>query len=392
MDSADSASGAPAPAAAAGKQKAAGTTNDVAFAVWTFHSPPLQDAHSVRALYESVVAPVLARMMNAPPQADASALDCAFAIAEMCSPPPQAAGSGRASPTVSITAHGEGRQLLRLVLCFTNKGRMKQSLKRTLGSALRSIEDAVERETILTAVGDTLEPLSWLGVSRVISRANLTQRHSSTQVFCQVSWSRSRLAAGRTNLVDYLRERLIADKATSTSLANFQAALGMDSLAPPPRHAVGSKRPLITFLADAVPVSEQQPPSAPSAPAEPSTSAAASSTEPATSSPPAAPAEPSTSAGAPPAPPPQPAAPNSSHMLQVLQGILQWEDAPSAAAAASSAAAIMSAVANLALEHADVLATLRLLQQQEAERTQVRCPAKLLRSDLIFVSQVLSMV
>ena len=79
-------------------------------------------------------------------------------------------------------------------------------------------------------------------------------------------------------------------------------------------------------------------------------------------------------------------------MLQVLQGILQREDEPSAAAAASSAAAIMSAVANLAREHADVLATLQLFQQQEAEKTQVRCPAKLLRSDLIFVSQVLSMV
>ena len=59
---------------------------------------------------------------------------------------------------------------------------------------------------------------------------------------------------------------------------------------------------------------------------------------------------------------------------------------------ASCAAAIMSVVANLALEHADALATLELLQQQEAARMQVRCPAELLRPDLILASQVLSMV
>ena len=386
MDAADA--GAPAPAAAAGKSKA-DSTNDIAFPVWSFRTPPLEDAQSVRNLHGRVVAPAVARMIGTAHDASTAELECAFAIAENSSPPQQGADSGGAVDLVPTHNALLGTQVLRIVLCFAGKGRMKQSIIRTLTKLMKVVENNVEREAILVALAATLEPMSWLQVSHVLSRGNLAQRSSSTRLFFEVSWGRSRQASAENNLVAYLHERLVAGAAANTELAMFQAVLGMDSLAPPPRQEGGSKRPLITFMSDAVPVKKQQPPSSSAEPAPPSSSAAATA-EPTSSSAPA-PAEPSTSAGAPPAPPAQPAAPNSTHLCS-LQRILEWDGERSATAVASSAAAIMSVVANLALEHADALATLELLQQQEAARMQVRCPAELLRPDLILASQVLSMV
>lgn len=385
------AAGAPKEAAAAGKSTAAGKgQKDVDFVVWSFRTPPLEDAQSVRTLHRTVVAPAVARMIATPPQgADSAELECAIAIAENSSPPQQGADSGGASAMVPTHSALLGTQVLRIVLCFAGKGRMKQSISRTLGKLMKVVENVVQREAILVALAATLEPMSWLQVSHVLSRGNLAQRGSSTRLFFEVSWGRSRQASAENNLVAYLHERLVAGAAANTELAMFQAVLGMDSLAPPPRQEGGSKRPLITFMSDAVPVKKQQPPSSSAEPAPPSSSAAATA-EPTSSSAPA-PAEPSTSAGAPPAPPAQPAAPNSTHLCS-LQRILEWDGERSATAVASSAAAIMSVVANLALEHADALATLELLQQQEAARMQVRCPAELLRPDLILASQVLSMV
>ena len=228
----------------------------------------------------------------------------------------------------SLASVQDNEVRLRVCMCFSQPGRLKNSVKRTLLSYVEKLLEEPLRTTVVAAVDSTLTRSS---------QEELAALHSQSQAV-QVHWSPALQVLGQTNLQEYIRRSLLRSN-HHTTVALTHSLMRCDSVGPPPSAIRPPPPPLALTFGGSAESAQPVPPTQPDvSPNQPSTQRA----------------------------------PAPNRHLQRLQEILSVPTDVTAEAAAAAAQQILNEVGALATQLADVEANLQMYKEQEAQQEQAR--------------------